>query len=399
MYYHFENRKGWMNDPNGLVFFKGKYHAFFQHFPYAAHWGQMHWGHAVSDDLIHWDELNIALYPDQAYENDGGCFSGSAIVKDERLYLFYTSVSHELGQTQSLAYSDDGITFRKYEGNPIIKDSPLGNNREFRDPKVIYYPDDKDHPYRMVVGAGIDGIGKILLFKSATLFDWIYCGELLSDSDLGPCAECPDLFVVSNNESGENEDLNSPFYDIYKELGIEPPKPKDNETKSKVSKWILMYSSIKARPYRVCFRTGDFDGEQLKNLSEAFAVESGPDFYAPQTFEAPDKRQILIAWMYNWQRSPSSAATHIGAFTIPREMRLNSDFKLVMRPISEIMNKIKSESIFVKYDCGRLVVGYKGIKVFDKAYKEEPQIEVLEDVGVVEVFINGGEEVVTSYVC
>ena len=102
-----------MNDPNGLVFFNGKYHAFFQHYPHAPHWGQMHWGHAVSDDLIHWEEKDIALFPDQDYENDGGCFSGSAIVKDDILYLFYTSVSHELGQTQSVAISKDGIVFEK----------------------------------------------------------------------------------------------------------------------------------------------------------------------------------------------------------------------------------------------------------------------------------------------
>ena len=95
--FHFEPKSGWMNDPNGLVYFKGKYHAFFQYYPHAPHWGQMHWGHAVSDDLIHWEELPIALYPDQEYEDDGGCFSGSAVVKDDRLYLVYTSVSHGNG--------------------------------------------------------------------------------------------------------------------------------------------------------------------------------------------------------------------------------------------------------------------------------------------------------------
>ena len=90
--WHFEPQKGWMNDPNGLIFFRGQYHAFFRHYPHAPSWGQMHWGHAVSDDLLHWKELPIALYPDQPYEDDGGCFSGSAVEKDGRLYLFYTSV-------------------------------------------------------------------------------------------------------------------------------------------------------------------------------------------------------------------------------------------------------------------------------------------------------------------
>ena len=104
---HFEPKIGWMNDPNGLVQFRGRYHAFFQHYPHDTVWGPMHWGHAVSDDLIHWEELPIALYPDQEYENDGGCFSGSAIVHEDKLYLIYTSVGKELGQTQSIAVSED----------------------------------------------------------------------------------------------------------------------------------------------------------------------------------------------------------------------------------------------------------------------------------------------------
>ncbi len=86
--YHLEPQKGWMNDPNGLCFFKGQYHSFFQHYPYAPNWGQMHWGHAVSEDLIHWTEVPIALFPDQPYEDDGGRFSGSVVVKDGLLYLF-----------------------------------------------------------------------------------------------------------------------------------------------------------------------------------------------------------------------------------------------------------------------------------------------------------------------
>ena len=118
--YHFEPRTGWMNDPNGLIFYNGKYHAFFQHNPYKPVWGPMHWGHAVSDDLIHWEELEIALRPDMEYENTGGCFSGSAVEKDGVLYLFYTSVSEKLGQTQSVAISRDGVHFEKYEGNPVI---------------------------------------------------------------------------------------------------------------------------------------------------------------------------------------------------------------------------------------------------------------------------------------
>ena len=222
MFYHFENKKGWMNDPNGLIWYKGEYHAFFQHYPFAPRWGQMHWGHATSKDLIHWTEHDIALFPDKDYENDGGCFSGSAIEKDGRLYLFYTSVSHEHGQTQSVAWSDDGFNFVKYEGNPIIKNSPLNTNKDFRDPKVFKYEDE----YRMVVGAGAYNIAKILLFKSKDLLNWEYVGEILSDGRFGGVAECPDLFMLED-------------------------------------KWVLMFSSVKALPHRVCFAVGEFDGDKF----------------------------------------------------------------------------------------------------------------------------------------
>lgn len=386
-----------MNDPNGLVFYKGKYHAFFQHYPFATHWGQMHWGHAISEDLINWEELDIALFPDKPYENSGGCFSGSAIVKDDRLYLFYTSVSEELGQTQSMAYSDDGITFTKFEGNPVIKNSPLGDNKEFRDPKVFLYSEDQFTPYRMVVGAGIDGIGKILLYKSANLVDWEYVGEILSDLSLGPCAECPDLFCLSSGEDYP-EDTSSGFFDIYKELGMEFPKA---EVSANVSsrKWVLMFSAIKGKPSHVLFMTGDFDGKNFRPEGEPFPVEIGPDFYAPQTFEDRNKRRILIGWMYNWQKRPAAGATHVGAFTIPRELSFDDNGCLTMNAIREVSDKLKTESVFVKYDRGRLEVSYKGAKFFDKAYKEEPSYRILEDVGVVEVFINGGVQTVTAYVC
>lgn len=364
MFYHFHNRKGWMNDPNGLIFYKGKYHAFFQHYPYAPRWGQMHWGHAISDDLIHWEELDIALFPDMPYENDGGCFSGSAIEKDGRLYLFYTSVSHEMKQTQSVAWSDDGITFHKYEGNPIIKESPWNDNREFRDPKVFKYGDE----YRMVVGAGIYNIGKILLYKSKDLLNWEYIGEIISDGKFGGVIECPDLFKIED-------------------------------------KWVILFSSTKALPHRVCFGTGDFDGEKFtfdkdeKGEDKIFPIEIGPDFYAPQTFEDPEGRRILIAWMYNWNRSARPGQEQAGAFTIPRQLEFDLNDNLTMFPVEEACGYLKDESPFVEYANGRLRITYERQLIWDKAYAEEPQFTVLEDVGVVELFIDGGKETVTTYIC
>lgn len=372
MFYHFENRKGWMNDPNGLTWFQGKYHAFFQHYPHAPRWGQMHWGHATSTDLIHWEEHDIALYPDQPYEDDGGCFSGSAIVKDGRLYLFYTSVSHELGQTQSVAWSDDGITFTKYENNPIIAKSPLGDNRDFRDPKVFRYEDE----YRMIVGAGIHNIAKLLLFRSADLLNWEYIGELLSDGRFGGVAECPDLFRLED-------------------------------------RWVMMFSSVKALPHRVCFAVGDFDGKTFEPViprkkvhgqlvdgdDPFFPIETGPDFYAPQTFEDADGRRILIAWMYNWSRQASAGQTHVGAFTIPRQLELNLRDELIMFPVEEACGLLKKESRFVSYDKGVLRISFEGRTILEKYYREEPELQILEDVGVVEVFVNGGKENITTYIC
>ena len=128
----------WMNDPNGLIFFRGQYHAFWQSYPFSPQWHHMHWGHAVSDDLIHWSYLPVALAPDQPYEDDfdGGCFSGSAIEKDGKLWLMYTAMKNGHG-SQCMAFSQDGVHFEKYAGNPVIPAAPEGHAASFRDPKVI----------------------------------------------------------------------------------------------------------------------------------------------------------------------------------------------------------------------------------------------------------------------
>ena len=124
--YHVEPEKGWLNDPNGLCYFNGKYHAFFQHYPNATVWtAPLYWAHVTSDDLIHWEEQPMGLTPDQSYESTGGCFSGSAFIKDGKAYFFYTAVGDGDVQTQCLATSEDGITLKKYEGNPIIDERPV----------------------------------------------------------------------------------------------------------------------------------------------------------------------------------------------------------------------------------------------------------------------------------
>ena len=147
--YHFMGPCGWINDPNGLIYYKGKYHFFYQFNPYSGFWSQMHWGHAVSDDLLHWEHLPVALAPSEIYDDhpQGGCFSGSAIEKDGDLYLVYTGTANNgngFEQTQNVAVSVDGVHFSKCEGNPVIEPPEGVPHDFFRDPKVwehegLYY--------------------------------------------------------------------------------------------------------------------------------------------------------------------------------------------------------------------------------------------------------------------
>ncbi len=342
--YHFELKKGWMNDPNGLCKFNGVYHAFFQHYPYAKVWGPMHWGHAISKDLIHWEELPIALTPDKPYENGGGCFSGSAIEKDGVLYLFYTSVSKELGQTQSLAISKDGINFEKYDKNPIIDKVPSDGSKDFRDPKVFKYED----KYMMVCGSGKDEVGKVLLFESNDLFNWTYVGILFEDKNCGEVIECPDFFKLGDD-------------------------------------YILMFSMMNRDLYSTNFIIGSFDG---KNFKEKRRVqnEAGPEFYAPQTF-FDGSRRIIIGWMYSRKKAPDKYTNYAGALSIPRELKI-IDGKLINFPVLECNSLLKK-------DCKGVKIKDNTLYAFKRKFvlKENPKdIAILEDTKTCEIFINNGEE-------
>lgn len=304
MRFHFEPTRGWINDPNGLCWFRGQYHAFFQHYPHAPQWGPMHWGHAVSDDLLHWTELPIALAPDRPYEDAGGCFSGSAVEREGRLWLFYTSVSKALGQTQSLAWSEDGIHFEKYPGNPVIAQSPVDpKSRDFRDPKVIPWGDG----WRMVCGAaGADGSARVLLFASSDLLRWDYVGPLFRapEPDLGPVPECPDLFPLGD-------------------------------------RWVFLYSRIgEGRP--VEFLVGDFDGEKFTPDGPFQRPEQGPDFYAAQTFPGPEGERLMMGWFYSWDRTVPARAVRAGALTLPRVLTLEGGL-VRSRPIPAALPLMREE--------------------------------------------------------
>ena len=349
--YHFEPRTGWMNDPNGLIFYKGKYHAFFQHNPYKPVWGPMHWGHAVSDDLIHWQELEIALRPDMEYENTGGCFSGSAVEKDGVLYLFYTSVSERRGQTQSVAVSRDGIHFEKYEGNPVIPVYPADGSGEFRDPKVSFI---KGH-YYMVCGSGKDGVGKILLYRSDDLLHWDYVGVLFEDAACGTVLECPDLFELDG-------------------------------------KFVLMFSKMGIKTHMTQFVVGSFDGEKFTEEYRC-TPEGGPQFYAPQTFLDGKGRRIIIGWLYDWEKPLDEGADYAGALTIPREMRI-VDGKVMNYPVEEACGLLKNEDELVAVN-GRSICINNDI-TFECASEVE-KLDVLKDTKTVEIFVNGGEDSFTYW--
>ncbi len=352
--WHFEPEKGWMNDPNGLCWFGGKYHAFFQHNPKAPHWDVMHWGHAVTDDLVHWEEQPIALYPDQPYENSFGCFSGSAMEKDGTLYLMYTAVSKEHGQTQCIVTTKDCVHFEKYADNPVIRENPVDpSNQDFRDPKVIPYGDE----YRMVCGTGADGVASVLLYRSKDLIHWEYMGPLLQRTDMGPVLECPDLFPLGD-------------------------------------KWVLGFSRMDM-PRSAQYVVGDFDGQKFTPDSYQ-KPEIGPSFYAPQTFQDGKGRRIIIGWLVPPYREPQEGMVRNGAFSIPCEVSLR-DGKLCFFPVEEAQNLLADADDCVVRQDGMVKVVNNGEVLCQFPEAEIHDVKVLADTRTREVFFNGGEHTCMFY--
>lgn len=315
--FHLTPWSGWMNDPNGFCQYQGQYHLFYQYNPYAAHWDRMHWGHAVSTDLLHWEYLPAALAPDG--ENDGaGCFSGSAVPLDDgRLLLMYTAVEERIEngekriyQTQNLAVGD-GLNFEKYSGNPVLdsRDLPEGSSKEdFRDPKMLRL---SDGSLACVIGSRpSDGSGQILFYTSEEGFHWNFKAVLDQNRNrFGKMWECPDFFQLD----GRWVLLTSP--QDMQQAGAEY-HPGNGTT---------------------CF-IGDFD-EKTGKFTEVCdqAIDYGIDFYAPQTLETPDGRRIMIGWMQNWDTCNlhTESIPWFGQMSIPRELHLK-DGILYQTPIREL---------------------------------------------------------------
>ena len=332
--FHIMAPANWINDPNGLVQYKGEYHVFYQHHPYDENWGPMHWGHVKSKDLVHWEHLPIALAPTEAYEKDG-CFSGSAVDDNGILTLIYTAnifIDQEediLDQSQCIATSTDGINFTKETANPVISKHPEEGSGHFRDPKVWKH----DDFWYMILGTRKEDTGKVVLYKSQDLRDWQYIGVLASsDGTLGYMWECPDFF----------------------ELG---------------GKHVLLFSpqgmESQGELYKNTFQTGYLVGDYsyATNTFESGAfteLDNGHDFYAVQTFLDDKGRRIAIGWMDMWESNmPTKADGWCGALTLPRELTLDHNNKILMKPVEELSllrtskqkvwtNKLLSDSYLVE---------------------------------------------------
>lgn len=329
--FHFSPEKGWMNDPNGLVYDAGVYHYFYQHYPDSNVWGPMHWGHATSTDLVHWTHQPIALYPDSL----GYIFSGSAVIDKDNtsgfksgkadplvaIFTYHDMVKEKAGridrESQGIAYSNDhGMTWTKFAENPVLKNK---GDQDFRDPKVLWHEGTKKWIMPLAVGDHLE------LFSSPNLKDWTKESEFgRTDGSHGGVWECPDLFPL--------------------------------KTKSGEEKWILIQNigrgSVNGGSGTQYF-IGKFDGKSFTNENPASTIlwlDYGADNYAGVTwFGAPDNKRILIGWMSNWDDYATTvpASAWRSATTIPRELTLIETLdglRLNQKPI-ESLTQLRKEAV------------------------------------------------------
>lgn len=291
---HFTPAQNWMNDPNGMVYNDGVYHLFFQHNPSGNDWGNMSWGHATSPDMIHWTEQPVALRRDEL----GDIFSGCAVIDKENttgfganaMIVFYTSAGEF--QQQSMAYSvDNGKTFTRYQGNPVIPST----SADFRDPKVFYHQESGKWIMCLAKGWGYG----IELWGSENLKNWSKLSEFTTTIDRCNKGqwECPDL--IRMNLDGKD-------------------------------KWVLIVSVNPGGPAGgsgTMYFVGDFDGKNFipDSLDYPLWLDYGPDNYAGVTWSNTGDRTLFIGWMNNWNYAGSTPTNPWrSAMTLPRELKLIS---------------------------------------------------------------------------
>ena len=357
-----------MNDPNGMFYSNGNYHLFFQHYPDSNIWGPMHWGHAVSTDLVIWEEQPIALYPDEK----GYIFSGSAVVDVNNtsgfkkgsnkpivaIFTYHDPKIEKKGkidyQSQGIAYSlDEGMTWTKLESNPVIKNPGI---KDFRDPKVTW--DAIHNQWVLVLAVG----DKSMFYRSINLKEWEYLSVFGKDVGAhGGIWECPDFFPMTVDKTDD-------------------------------VKWILIQSLVSGGPNGgsgTQYFIGDFDGKTFSldasfkkdlNNEHTFWIDHGRDNYAGVTWSnipATDGRKLFLGWMSNWEYA-EKVPTHKwrSSMTIARELKLvkNEDhYRILSQPVKEISNyysksikknnlKIDSETVLInksEFDFSSLDIQFK----------------------------------------
>lgn len=320
--FHFSPPAHWMNDPNGMVYYKGEYHLFYQYYPDSTVWGPMHWGHAVTKDLIHWQHLPIALFPDSL----GYIFSGSVVVDqnntsgfqkgDEKplvaIFTYHDPKGEKAGrndfQSQGIAYSiDKGRTWKKYSSNPVIKNPGA---KDFRDPKVMWHEASKQWILTMAVA------NRVQFYHSTDLKKWELSGSFgVNEGSHGGVWECPDLFQLPTADGNK-------------------------------SRWVLLVSIDKGAPNGgsgTQYFIGNFDGKTFTNENSSTTVlwlDYGCDDYAGVTWSnAPDNRRLFLGWMSNWQYAQKVPTQKWrSAMTLPRELFLSkttNGYRVVTVPAKE----------------------------------------------------------------
>ena len=325
--YHIQGIVGLINDPNGFSQFNGKYHMFYQWNPLGTNHKNKTWAHSVSDDLLHWKRLKTALRPDTWYSKDGA-YSGSAIVDDEKLYLFYTgNVKDSEGNRESyqcLAVSSDGENFERWE--PSIVNQPDGYTRHIRDPKIWK----KDGKFYAVIGIQSENLeGKAVLYSSENIKDWKFEGEIAGANhgkikDFGFMWECPDYFQLKDEKTGEIKDLL-----VFSPQGLEPEGD--------------LYNNKYQTGY--LFGKLNYEKTEFEILSDFVEIDRGHDFYAPQSMEDDKGRRLVVGWMGIPEEEdfPTVRNEWLHCLTLPRELKV-IDGKLYQVPIKE-MESIRGEKI------------------------------------------------------
>lgn len=337
--FHFTPEEKWMNDPNGLVYNNGNYHLFYQYYPDSTVWGPMHWGHAISKDMVKWEHKPVALFPDK----HGLIFSGSAVMDKNNtsgfgtedktamvaIFTYHDMEGEKAGrkdfQTQGIAYSlDDGDSWTKYEGNPVIGNDGI---KDFRDPKVFW--NEKENNWTMLLVAG----DHLQIWNSPNLKEWKKVSEFGKDTGAhGGVWECPDLFPLKIEGTDEE-------------------------------KWVLLISINPGAPNGgsgTQYFIGDFDGTTFTtNQTENRWIDLGRDNYAGVTYnETPNNERIFIGWMSNWDYARDTPTEKWrSAMTVPRKLTLR---------------KIEEEVFLINYPVEKFN------EVIDKAYVDS-EIELKED--------------------